>query len=343
MVDVHTVGAGGGSIAWRDAGGALRVGPRSAGAGLDRPAMGGAAPNRRSPTRTSCSATSPPTQTSRAASPSTPMPLREHCRARREAGPGRTETAEGIVRVANQEMIRALRVVTVERGVDPRGYALLPFGGAGPMHAAALAAELEISRIVCPRASGVLSALGLIAAGHRRDTARTVLLAGDQLSAERIAGEVAALSEPLRAGMEGAEIEVVYELRYRGQAFELPVPGSPAGSRAAGRGLRGRARGSLRLPRSGGRARAGHDPGLGGRARPRAASQGGGRRQPGRGRAGRASRILGRDARASRTGGVPAEGPCVFELPEATLVLPPGWTASVDQTGTITADARAAS
>ena len=95
-----------------------------------------------------------------------------------QLGLGEIETAEGIVRVANQEMIRALRVMTVERGVDPRGYALLPFGGAGPMHAAALADELEITRLVCPRASGVLSALGLIAAGHRRDTARTVLLSG---------------------------------------------------------------------------------------------------------------------------------------------------------------------
>ena len=144
-----------------------------------------------------------------------------------ELGLGEIETAEGIVRVANQEMIRALRVVTVERGVDPRGYALLPFGGAGPMHAAALADELEITRIVCPRASGVLSALGLIAAGHRRDTARTVLLSADEITAERVADEVRALSEPLLAGMEGAELEVVYELRYRGQAFELPIPGAP--------------------------------------------------------------------------------------------------------------------
>src|SRR4029453_6709048 len=116
-----------------------------------------------------------------------------------ELGLGETETAEGIVRVANQEMIRALRVVTVERGVDPRGYALLPFGGAGPMHAAALAAELEISRIVCPRASGVLSALGLIAAGRRRDTARTVLLSGDQISAERGAAEGGEPRRPLLA------------------------------------------------------------------------------------------------------------------------------------------------
>ncbi len=75
-------------------------------------------------------------------------------------------------------MVRALRVVTVERGVDPRGFALLPFGGAGPMHAAAIAAELGIETILCPRAGGVLSALGLCASERRRDTARTVMLSG---------------------------------------------------------------------------------------------------------------------------------------------------------------------
>src|SRR5213078_4327513 len=111
------------------------------------------------------------------------------------------DTAEGIVRVANQEMIRALRVVTVERGVDPRRYALLPFGGAGPMHAAALAEQLEITRLVCPLASGVLSALGLIAAGRRRDTARTVLIAPGEITAERVAAEVRELSEPLLQGL----------------------------------------------------------------------------------------------------------------------------------------------
>ena len=88
-------------------------------------------------------------------------------------------------------MVRALRVVTVERGVDPRGFALLPFGGAGPMHAVAIADELGIGRVLCPRAGGVLSALGLCASERRRDTARTVMLAGEELSAERVAAEVA--------------------------------------------------------------------------------------------------------------------------------------------------------
>ena len=192
MVDVHTVGAGGGSIGWRDPGGALRVGPRSAGAepGPACYGRGGTEPTvtdanlllghlaadsrarrRRRPRRRGGAS---------ARSARSPASL----------GLDELETAEGIVRVANQEMVRALRVVTVERGVDPRGFALLPFGGAGPMHAAAIAAELGIERILCPRAGGVLSALGLCASERRRDTARTVMLSGEELSAERIAAEV---------------------------------------------------------------------------------------------------------------------------------------------------------
>ena len=84
-------------------------------------------------------------------------------------------------------------MVTVERGVDPRRFALLPFGGAGPMHAAAIAAELGIGRIVCPRAGGVLSALGLCASDRRRDTARTVMPVGRGVERRAVAAEVGEL------------------------------------------------------------------------------------------------------------------------------------------------------
>ena len=348
MVDVHTVGAGGGSIAWRDAGGALRVGPRSAGA-EPGPACYGRGGTQ--PTVTDANLLlgylSSDSDLAGGVALDTDAARKSIAALGAKLGLDETETAEGIVRVANQEMTRALRVVTVERGVDPRGYALLPFGGAGPMHAAALAAELEILRIVCPRASGVLSALGLIAAGHRRDTARTVLLAGDLLSAEMIAREVAALSEPLRAGMEEAEIEVVYELRYQGQAFELPVPGPPepdpaqlaedfAAEHEARYGYRD-PKGELELVTI--RVSA-VEPGP--EPRPRAAAGGDlveGERDARFG----GSWVMTRVLRGDPGAGVRAEGPCVFELPEATLVLPPGWTASVDETGTITADAEASS
>ena len=156
------------------------------------------------------------------------------------------------MRVANQEMTRALRVVTVERGVDPRRFALMPFGGAGPLHAAALADELGIERILCPRASGVLSALGLVASERRRDTARTVMLSGAELTGERDrvrgGGASRARSAP---GSRDAEVEATYELRYRGQAFELPVPGPPEPDPAElVEGFEDAARTALRPPRS---------------------------------------------------------------------------------------------
>src|SRR6478609_241765 len=202
MVDVHTVGAGGGSIGWRDHGGALRVGPQSAGADPGPACYGRGG--------------SEPTVTdanlllgylagdSRLAGD---VALDPEAAERAIAGLGDSlgldpiEAAAGIVRVANQEMVRALRVVTVERGVDPRGFALLPFGGAGPMHAAAIAAELGIETILCPRAGGVLSALGLCASERRRDTTRTVMLSEAEMNKERIAAEVGALVEETSPGL----------------------------------------------------------------------------------------------------------------------------------------------
>jgi N-methylhydantoinase A len=343
MVDVHTVGAGGGSIGWRDAGGALRVGPRSAGA-EPGPACYGRGGTEA--TVTDANLLLGYLSADSALAGGVALDFEAARRAvtslGEELGLDEIATAEGIVRVANQEMIRALRVVTVERGVDPRDYALLPFGGAGPMHAAALADELEITRLVCPRASGVLSALGLMAAGHRRDTARTVLLADDQITAERVAAEVRALSEPLLAGMEGAELEVVYELRYRGQAFELPVPGSaePDPTQLAEDFAREHeARYGYRDPK--GRLElvtvrvAAVEPGP--EPRPKAAAGGALEESEREARFG-GEWLKARVLRGEPESGFAVEGPCVFELPEATLVLPPGWSAAVDEAGTITAE-----
>ncbi len=270
MVDVHTVGAGGGSIGWRDEGGALRVGPQSAGAepGPACYGRGGSEPT----------VTDANLMLGRLAADSRLAgDVRLDADAAEEAvaslasslGLNAVETAEGIVRVANQEMVRALRVVTVERGVDPRRFALLPFGGAGPMHAAEIAAELEIDRILCPRAGGVLSALGLCASDRRRDTTRTVMLGGADFTAERVAAAV----EELAAGLGGdpdATPEVTYEMRYAGQAFELPVSGStrPDPADLAER-FAARPRAALRSPRPRGRGRARpHPPGDGHARRP---------------------------------------------------------------------------
>ena len=225
-LDIHTVGAGGGSIAWRDAGGALRVGPRSAGA-LPGPACygrGGEAPTvtdanlllgrllEDSPLAGGLSL-------DRAAATRAVAALAA------ELDVEALACAEGIVRVAEAEMLGALRLMTVQRGVDPRRFVLMPFGGAGPLHAAALAGELGIERILCPRTSGVLSALGLAAAAPRRDVSRTVMLVADTLTRERLeSGREALLAEAGAAlGTAPARVRLRYELRYRGQSFELPV------------------------------------------------------------------------------------------------------------------------
>ena len=342
MVDVHTVGAGGGSIGWRDTGGALRVGPRSAGSdpGPACYGRGGAEPT----------VTDANLALGHLASDSTlagGVVLDADAAQSALAGLGSElgldalETAQGIVRVANQEMARALRVVTVERGVDPRDYALLPFGGAGPMHAAALAEELDMSRIMCPRAGGVLSALGLIVSDRRRDTAHTVMLSGDELTAQRIAEEVAEMRAGAGAGLEEAELEAVYEMRYRGQAFELSIPGpaepDPGELRERFASEHERAYGyrdddadvelvNVRV----GLVVAGPDPA------PVAAPPGRlsrSRRRVRRGDDWVDAEVL----RGEPEAGDRASGPCVFELPEATLVLPAQWSAEVDAAGTIVA------
>jgi len=342
MVDVHTVGAGGGSIGWQDSGGALRVGPRSAGA-EPGPACYGRGGSEPTVTDANLLLGRLAADSKLAGDVALDASAAADAVGRLAAalGLGELETAEGIVRIANQEMVRALRVVTVERGIDPRRFALLPFGGAGPMHAAAIAAELEIDRILCPRAGGVLSALGLCASDRRRDTARTVMLFGADFTSERIAAAV----DELIAGLAGedaeAEPEVIYEMRYAGQAFELPVSGStrPDPADLAERfaaaheqlyGHRDPEAGvvlvHIRLAMI--------TPGA--RPNPSAAA----------GEVERGSRQVRFDRewieapvlRGEPDAATRAEGPVVFELPESTLVIPPGWATTVDDAGTIVAE-----
>jgi N-methylhydantoinase A len=192
-VDLHTVGAGGGSLVWRDAGGALRVGPESAGADPGPAAYG------RGGTR-------PTVTDANLLLGRLPERLAGGLELDRDAAARALEEfdAAEVVEVVNAEMLRALRVISVERGHDPREFALIAFGGAGPLHACALAEELEIGAVLVPAAAGVLSALGLVASDERRDTVRSY---------------VRPLAE---AGELPAEGEA--DLRYTGQSFELTVP-----------------------------------------------------------------------------------------------------------------------
>src|SRR4051794_10833005 len=228
MVEVHTVGAGGGSIAWRDAGGALRVGPRSAVADPG-PACYGRGGEEATVTDANLllgylDAGSPlagGVALDRAAAERVVGELASHL------GLSLEDAAAGIVRVAGAEMAQAVRVVTVERGIDPRELALVAFGGAGPLHAAAVADELGMTRIVVPNASGVLSALGLVVSERRRDLVESVLLGGDDLNRDAVGEVVTRLGERGREelGEPEAELRATYDLRYAGQAFELSVEG----------------------------------------------------------------------------------------------------------------------
>jgi N-methylhydantoinase A len=192
-VDLHTVGAGGGSLVWRDAGGALRVGPESAGANPGPAAYGHGG-------------TRPTVTDANLLLGRLPERLAGGLELDRDAAARALEKLDPaeVVEVVNAEMLGALRVISVERGHDPREFALIAFGGAGPLHACALAEELEIGTVLVPAAAGVLSALGLVASDERRDTVRSY---------------VRPLAE---AGELPAEGEA--DLRYTGQSFELTVP-----------------------------------------------------------------------------------------------------------------------
>jgi N-methylhydantoinase A len=194
-VDVHTVGAGGGSIVRRDAGGAIRVGPESAGADPGPACYGRGGP---------ATVTDANLLLGRL-----PDELPGGLRLDRDAAAaalGDIAPADAVA-VVEAELLRALRVVSVERGRDPRDFALVAYGGAGPLHACALAEELGCETVLVPAAAGVLSAVGLVASERRRD---------------RVRSYVAPLADVGELPAEGEA-----HLRYRGQSFELAVELGP--------------------------------------------------------------------------------------------------------------------
>lgn len=227
---IHTVGAGGGSIAWRDDGGALRVGPRSAGAdpGPACYGRGGTTPTvtdadlllgRLDATTRLGGAMALDVDAARAAVATLADDL----------GLTVERTAAGIAEVVEAEMARALRVVSVEQGHDPRELALVAFGGAGGLHQAALAREVGFARVVVPPAAGVLCALGLLAAPVTTDEARTVLVPLADADLDGLVATWDALADHATAalaeqGVDADRVVRVADLRYRGQAFELAVP-----------------------------------------------------------------------------------------------------------------------
>lgn len=234
VLDIHTVGAGGGSIAYRDRGGALRVGPQSAGADPGPVCYGRGAEVTVTDAQLCLGRLLPPCFLGGR------MPL--EVAATQEAmtllaasfGVSPEELALGIIRVANSHMAKALAAVSLERGRDPRDFTLVCFGGAGGLHVCELARELGLRRIILPAQAGVLSALGMALSGLRRDFARTLLWHGPRLTWGQVAAayddlRVQGLAEMAGDGLDPGTLRVTGELqlRYLGQTYTLSVPCGP--------------------------------------------------------------------------------------------------------------------
>ncbi|MBN2624531.1 MAG: hydantoinase/oxoprolinase family protein, partial [Acidimicrobiales bacterium] len=239
-LDVHTIGAGGGSIARIDAGGALVVGPQSAGADPG-PACYGRGGRQPTVTDANLVAGRIPAEASFGG---LALDRSAAAAALEQAG----LTAEGVLAVVDANMVQALRAVSVERGVDPRDLALVAFGGAGPLHACALADALGMPAVIVPARAGVLSAVGLLTAPRRRDLVRSWPAPGDHAGLPEALAALAAQARALVAGAGGAPDDVTpddvspddvspddvspddvtvttaLDCRYRGQSHELTVP-----------------------------------------------------------------------------------------------------------------------
>ena len=344
-VDVHTVGAGGGSIAWIDDGGALRVGPQSAGADPgpaaygrgERPAVTDAhvVLGRLRPDRFLGGGMAlHPDRSERA------IGTIAHA-----FGGDVRRAARAMIEVVNANMVRALRLISVERGFDPAAFALVAFGGAGPLHACEVAAELGVGTVIVPSAPGVLSASGMLHADVTRDLARGLLL--------RVAATAAGTPDGLRAAYKeleaqaraalaadgyrrGVRIERSADLRYAGQSHELTVPlGRSLGAAALRRALAeaheerfGHADAGrdvevvvarVKARAAGFRAAAQADPDHGETFEETTATVVW--EQP------RRTRILDRRA----VGGGSVEGPAIVTQLDTTTLVPPGWRARPDR------------
>jgi N-methylhydantoinase A len=216
MLDIHTVGAGGGSIARVDAGGLLRVGPESAGADPG-PACYGSGTE---PTVTDAHVVLGRIKTLLGGSMRVDADRAATAvdRIARALELDRAVAAEGLLRVANSNMERAIRVVSVERGYDPREFALVAFGGCGGLHACEIAEQLGMRSVMVPQYAGALSALGMLIADAVRDYAAGVLGRDD------FENHFEALEKRARRESPGAKIQRSADLRYRGQSYELNVP-----------------------------------------------------------------------------------------------------------------------
>lgn len=235
MIDITTVGAGGGSIVRVDSGGMLRVGPQSAGADPG-PACYGRGGTQ--PTATDANVIRGLIRPEQFLGGQLHLDLKqaravlEHVGAQLDRSA--EQVAEDVFRLANVSMAGAIRVVSVERGQDPRAHTLVAYGGAGPVHAAAVAEEIGINRVLVPPHAGLLSAYGLLAADFQRTFAATSVQDLQEVQPGEIAGSFETLLTGARDELQAQEVDIddviwdlAVDMRYRGQGFELTVPIKP--------------------------------------------------------------------------------------------------------------------
>src|SRR5690606_20808970 len=231
MIDIHTIGAGGGSIAYRDAGGAFRVGPRSAGA-EPGPACYGRGGTE--PTVTDANVVLgrlDPDHFLGGEMTIHPELAREAVgRLADELGLSLEETAAGIITIANANMANAIREVTIQKGLDPRQFALVALGGAGPLVAAEVAESLEIPEIIVPAHPGITSAVGLLTTDLKYDLIRTEVMFSTAPDLEKLNRDFAALEDQAREQLradhvadEDITLTRLADCRYLGQGYELRV------------------------------------------------------------------------------------------------------------------------
>jgi len=344
MVDVHSVGAGGGSVAWVDAGGALRVGPRSAGA-VPGPACYGRGGEDAAVTDANLLLGYLDDGFRLGGEIVLDRSASEAALARLAAVAGMDSlgAALGVVQVANAEMVRALRVISIERGLDPRDFVLVAFGGAGPMHACALAEELGMKTVLVPKASGVLSALGLSISDLRRDYVSPFLARLDDVADQELETVFGTLESEGRRDLDDPAFVRRADIRYRGQSFELTVDAGDLSSLASGfRATHKRRYGysmdteplevvNLRVVATVAAAK----PPI--REEPTGSLESPRRRRANFDGAWELVQVLDRTAMGA---GTSIEGPALVEFPEATCVVRPGWVGVVDGAGTLVLERR---
>lgn len=344
MVDVNTVGAGGGSVAWVDSGGALRVGPRSAGAEPGPVCYGRGGTE---PTVTDANVVLGYIGDETALGGEMTLDVdaaREALATLAEEADldGPLDAARGVYRVANATMTRAIRAVTVERGLDPRGFSLVAFGGAGPMHAASLAAALGMERVIIPKPAGVLSAYGLLTADESHDSVRTVHVELADADEERIDGVYDELVESVLADVsepDRAEIDRAADCRYAGQSFELTIPVDQFDPEVVANRFHAKHEASYGYTLD----EAVEVVNLRATARIERQSPTVGHTGEGESRLGEREADFPEEgaheiavyARNRLATGEAVEGPAVLEQPEATTVVPPGWRGQVGDDGTL--------